>query len=66
MPSRVVDTAVIAEAERFYLIEYRGPIVAITCALCSHFELLVERSEAGQKLARDRTALHLRAAHDCK
>ncbi len=56
----------IAEAERFYVVEHRGAIVAISCALCKNFELLVERSEAGQKIARERTSLHLRAAHDCR
>jgi hypothetical protein len=55
----------LAAAERYFTLRNEGAFTVITCALCDAFEMVVERSELGQKQARDRTMLHLRAAHSC-
>ena len=55
----------IAAADRYFTLTYAGDLATATCILCTAFELVIERSEAGQKVARDRTALHLRAHHEC-
>ncbi len=56
----------IADANRYVTLTYGDGLVTVACALCSAFELVLERSERGQKTARERSSLHLRCAHECR
>ncbi len=46
----------ISEANRHFTLTYDNGLVTVSCALCAAFELVVERSEAGEKKARERVA----------
>ncbi len=56
----------ISEANRHFTLTYDTALLTVSCALCAAFELVVERSEAGEKRARERASLHLRSAHQCR